>query len=95
MINQQKVAYTVFNLLHSKIQFKEWKCYIGGANAADCVMQLENGKFGDQKYLDDWTARFKDVHVLQHLGGGIAPWNVQQYTFQKENDRIVGVKNKH
>lgn len=57
-----------------------------------CYAKPENGKFGDQKYLDDWTARFKDVHVLQHLGGGIAPWNVQQYTFQKENDRIVGVK---
>lgn len=48
-----------------------------------CFNRLEEGKFGDQKYLDDWTTRFKGVHVLKHPGGGVAPWNVQQYDLVK------------
>jgi len=59
-----------------------------------CFARYEDGKFGDQLYLDDWTERFGGVHVLQHLGGGIASWNVQQYSFINENNRLVGIENK-
>lgn len=48
-----------------------------------CYNRREGGKFGDQKYLDDWTTRFKGIHVLVHLGGGLAPWNVCQYDLSK------------
>lgn len=43
---------------------------------------------GDQKYLNDWTTRFDSIHVLEHLGGGVAPWNVSNYTFLESNHRI-------
>ena len=59
-----------------------------------CYARYEDGKFGDQLYLDDWTERFEGVHVLQHLGGGIASWNVQQYSFSYVNNRLVGIENK-
>jgi hypothetical protein len=55
-----------------------------------CYARVEKGKFGDQKYLDDWPTRFAGIHVLEHLGGGVAPWNVQQYDIMRESDRFQG-----
>ena len=53
-----------------------------------CFAYLDHGRFGDQKYLDDWTTRFTGVHVMQHPGGGIAPWNIQQYEFSANGNEI-------
>lgn len=47
-----------------------------------CYSRLENGKFGDQKYLDDWPARFKDtVHVLKQRHLFLAPWNATRFPY--------------
>lgn len=55
-----------------------------------CYSYAEDGKFGDQKYLDDWTTRFEGVHELKYLGGGIAPWNIQQYKFETSEGKLTG-----
>jgi hypothetical protein len=41
-----------------------------------CHARLEDGKYGDQKYLDDWPQRFQGVVVGRHPGVGLGPWNL-------------------
>lgn len=53
-----------------------------------CYDRVEEGRFGDQKYLDDWPGRFKGVHVSDDIGVGVAPWNVQQYEISRTGERL-------
>jgi SAM-dependent methyltransferase len=54
-----------------------------------CYYRLEDGKLGDQKYLDDWPERFDGVHVLEHPGGGLAPWNAEQYRIEDLGSSVL------
>jgi hypothetical protein len=54
-----------------------------------CYYRLEDGKLGDQKYLDDWPQRFQGVHELAHVGGGLAPWNALQYAVERRGDQVT------
>ena len=55
-----------------------------------CYNRHEDGKFGDQKYLDDWVERFKNVRVINNIGVGVAPWNVNSYELIRSEERRVG-----
>ena len=47
-----------------------------------CFARSEEGKFGDQKYLDDWSVRFADsVHVLTDKELMLAPWNATRFPY--------------
>ncbi len=50
-----------------------------------CFYKKDGNLLGDQKYLDNWTERFEGVHELQNLGGGVAPWNLDQYSLKSSN----------
>ena len=52
-----------------------------------CFERHEEGKFGDQKYLDAWPELFTDeVHVLRQTEKTLAPWNVKY--FEKLHERL-------
>lgn len=47
-----------------------------------CYSRIEDGKFGDQKYLDDWLDRFPDeVHALSDKEFLLAPWNATRFPY--------------
>ncbi|MES2276340.1 MAG: glycosyltransferase [Bacteroidota bacterium] len=44
-----------------------------------CYDYLDGDKFADQKYLDKWPEKYKGVHIIEHIGANVAPWNVGSY----------------
>ncbi len=45
-----------------------------------CFYKTEPGRFGDQKYLDEWPELYgKEFCEIQNIGAGLAPWNLGQY----------------
>ena len=46
-----------------------------------CYDRYEEGRFGDQLYLDSMPALFKGVMEIADRGCGVAPWNCDQYAF--------------
>jgi hypothetical protein len=51
-----------------------------------CYDRSEDGKYGHQKYLDDWTSRFPCVHECTLPGAGIAPWNATDYDVVEQSN---------
>lgn len=50
-----------------------------------CYARLEDGRFGDQKYLDDWLARFPagSIHVSPIPGEFQGPWNATRFPYSE------------
>lgn len=85
------VQFMTFKQNDNSLSVLKWwknKCYQW------CYNKYEDGKFGDQKYLDDWPERFNNIVILKNLGGGVAPWNVQQYNVLYKKNVVYAINKK-
>lgn len=55
-----------------------------------CFSRYEDGKYGDQKYLEDFEKRYNNVHVIQNRGL-LGSWDVNLYKL-KDNSLVMGDK---
>lgn len=56
-----------------------------------CYSRYEDGKYGDQKYLDQFEILFNNVHVIQNRGL-MGPWDTQFYSFNESTLTYNGVE---
>ena len=79
---------TFVNEPKGKIILKHWI----GQCIEWCYARYEDGKFGDQKYLDEWPVMYNNVKISEHPGAGVAPWNILLYHIFRSSDSIVGIE---
>ncbi len=90
------VEYNYFNISeNAQVALKWWQdecikwCYFKYEPATE---NRPYDRYGDQKYLEEFPKRFDNVYVVSHLGGGVAPWNLNQYKLVNNNGSNVALK---
>jgi hypothetical protein len=54
-----------------------------------CYDRVEGDRFADQRYLDRLPELFTGVHVIEHLGANLAPWNFADFRVEWRNGAVV------
>lgn len=72
------VQFIIYNR-NSSSEILDWWC----DRCIDwCYGFYEDGKFGDQLYLNSWELLFKNkVHILSRQGYAMAPWNAKIFAY--------------
>ena len=66
--------------MRSGIIPKRGRFWLTGRRAALNIRKDKPTYYPGQTSLDEWPKLFKGVKEIAHIGAGVAPWNVQQYT---------------
>ena len=81
--NYQLQQYGIFN-----VGWVSWRRDLNGLKCLkeyrqDCLQwchdYIDGNRFADQRYLDRWPSIYPSVHVIQHPGANLAPWNLDTF----------------
>ena len=53
-----------------------------------CYDRVEGDRYADQKYLEKFEILFDRVHVIQHKGANVAPWNIENYKIAVRGSKV-------
>jgi hypothetical protein len=53
-----------------------------------CFAELQEHRFGDQKYLDRWPTMYPALRDIAHAGANVAPWNVKHGAIAERGGRV-------
>ena len=91
-LTKRQIKYGKYNVgwITFKNDFEGIKCL--DKWVADCLawcyQKVEKKRFGDQKYLDEWPALFKNLIVVKNIGANVAIWNIKNYKLSVIKDKI-------
>ena len=72
------VQFIIFKKGNGQVVLEDWK----KSCLNWCSTNIEDGKFGDQMYLNDWPLKFKSyIHILGKESFAMGPWNALRYPF--------------
>lgn len=75
---QYCVQFLVFDRENGEIVRSDWE----GKCLDWCFAKPEDGKFGDQKYLDEWPSKYKNIiYILLNKELILAPWNATRFPY--------------
>lgn len=60
---------------------------------ADCLAWchetvMPDGRFMNQGYLDAWPDRYPGVHVIDHPGANLGPWNIERFALDADESGV-------
>ncbi len=79
---------------------KGWLCFRRNDNALSCLSwwrencidwcydTVEDNRYADQKYIDQWPLLFEGVKIIGHKGINTAPWNIENYCIKLNEHKI-------
>ena len=92
---EKKVGRYNAGLIFFKVDNNSKKCINEWKNQCIdwCFLKYEDGKLGDQMYLDSWTKKYNAVYEIPDKGINLGSWNVERYKVSSKSPEQIFIDN--